>query len=79
MLLQVNRRLRGRDLTDKVFFFFAYSKEKDTPESLIPENLTRLFYSKEVNEPSPDRKVTKRLIFNYLSPSMTFSLKPVAE
>ena len=39
-------------------------------ESLIPEKLTRLFYSKEVTEPSPDRKVTKRLIFNYLFPSV---------
>ena len=59
MLLEVNRRLRGRSLTNKVFFF-AYSKKKDTPESLIAEKLTRLFYLKEVDEPSSDRKVTKR-------------------
>ena len=72
MLLEVNGRLRGQDLTDKVFFS-CILKKKDPPESLIPEKLTRLFYSKEVNEYSSDRKVTKRLIFNYLFLSLRHS------
>ena len=35
---QVNRRLRGRDLTDKVLFFFVYSKKKTLRKASFEES-----------------------------------------